>query len=59
MPTSRAMITHLQELYGEQSRTTRLKVSKRLFNLKIHEGQSVHEYCMTVIKDIEKLELDM
>ena len=28
----------------------------------MHEGQSVHEHCMTVIKDIEeleKLELDM
>ena len=55
MPTTRAMITHLQELYGEQSRTARFEVSKRLFNLKMHEGQSVHEHCMTVIKDIEEL----
>ena len=38
------------------------EVSKRLFNLKMHEEQSVHKHCMTVIKDIEeleKLELDM
>ena len=62
MPTTRAMITHLQELYGEQSHTAYFKVSKRLFNLKMHEGQSVYEYYMTVIKDIEelgKLRLDM
>ena len=34
----------------------------RDFSLKMHEGQSVHEHYMTVIKDIEeleKLELDM
>ena len=62
MPTARAMITHVQELYGEQSCTTRFAVSKRLFNPKMCEGQSVHEHCMTVIKNIEKLEkpgLDM
>ena len=55
MLTVRTMITHLQELYGEQSHTTHFEVSKRLFNLKMHEGQSVHEHCMIVIKDIEEL----
>ena len=62
MPTARAMITHLQELYGEQSRTACFEMSKKLFNLKIRKGQSIHEYCMTVIKDIEelgKLELEI
>ena len=62
MPTVRTMITHLPELYGEQSRTAYFEVSKRLFNLKMHEGQSVYEHCMIVIKDIEelrKLRLDM
>ena len=62
MKTAKAMITHLQELYGEQSHTACFEVSKRLFNLKMHEGQLIHEYCMTVIKDIEeleKLELEM
>ena len=55
MPTVRAMITHLEELYGEQSHTAHFEVSKRLFNLKIHEGQSVYEHYITVIKDIEEL----
>ena len=56
------MITQLQKLYGEQSWTVHFEVSKRLFNLKMHEGQSVSEHCMIVIKDIkelEKLEIDM
>ena len=38
------------------------EVPKRLINLKMHEGQSVHEHCMIVIKVIEeigKLRLDM
>ena len=56
MPTVRAMITHLQELYGERNHTTHFEVPKRFFNLKMHERQLVHEHCMTVIKDIEELE---
>ena len=62
MPTIWAMITHLQELYDEQSHTAYFEVSKRLFNLKMCEGQSVYEHCMTMIKNIEELEklrLDM
>ena len=62
MPTVRTMITHLQELYGEQSHTIYFEVSKRLFNLKMHEGQSVHEHYIIVIeniKELEKPELDM
>ena len=42
MPTARAMITHLQELYGEQSHTAHFEVSKRLFNLKmVKDSQSM------------------
>ena len=62
MPTAKAIITHLQEMYGEQSCIVYFEVSQRLFNLKMHEGQSVHKHCMIVIKDIEelgKLGLDM
>ena len=57
-----SIITHLQELYDEQSHTAHFEVSKRLFNLKIRERQFVHKHCMTVIKDIEepeKLGLDL
>ena len=53
MPTTKAISTHLRELYSGQSRITYFEVSKRLFNTKIHEGQSVHDHCLTMIKDIE------
>ena len=43
-------------MYGEQSRTAHFEVSKRLFNLKMREGQLVHEHCITVIKDIKEVE---
>ena len=62
MVTTRVMITHLQELCGEHSCTVRFEVSKRLFNFNIREGQSIYEYRMIVIKDIEefgKLGLDI
>ena len=42
MSTARAMITYLQELYSEQSRTACFEVSKRLFNMKMREGRWVH-----------------
>ena len=56
MPTTKSILIHLQELYGEQSRIACFEVSKRLFNNKMHEGQSMHDYCLTMIKDIEQLE---
>ena len=60
MKTAKAMLTHLQELYGEESRSMCYKVSKRLFNAKMREGRSVHDHCLTMIKDLEELEkLDM
>ena len=55
MPTTKAMITHLQELYGKQSCIVCFKVSKILFNMKMHEGQSVHNHCIIMIKDVEEL----
>ena len=54
--TARKILAHLQELYGEQSRTARFEVSKRLFKAKMREGQSVHDHCLTMIKDLEELE---
>ena len=55
MPTVRTLITHLQELYSEQSQTVHFELSKQLFNMKMHEGQLVHDHCMTMIKDLEEL----
>nr|XP_010908682.1 uncharacterized protein LOC105035001 [Elaeis guineensis] len=55
MPTTHAMITYLQELYREQSHTACFELSKRLFNMKMHDEQSAHDHYMTMIKDLEEL----
>ena len=54
--TTYQMLTHLQELFGEQSRTTKYQVCKRLFKTKMRDGQSVQDHCLTMIKDLEELE---
>ena len=60
MRTAREMLVHLQELYDEQSCTTRFEVSQRFFKVKMHDGQSVNDHYLTMIKDIEELQkLDM
>ena len=48
-------LNHLQELYGDQSHAAQFEVSKRLFKAKMHDGQSVHDHGLTIIKDLEKL----
>ena len=50
------MLTHLQELYGEQSRTAHFEISQRLFRVKMHDGQSVNDHYLTIIEDIEELQ---
>ena len=56
MRTVREMLTHLQELYGEQSRTAHFEVSQKLFKMKMCDGQSINNHCLTMIKDIEELQ---
>ena len=53
MKTAKIILTHLQELYGEQRRIARFEVFERVFYTKMHEGQSVHDHCLAMIKDIE------
>ena len=52
MRTAREMLTHLQELYGKQSCTTRFEVFQKLSRVKMHDEQSVNDHCLTMIKDI-------
>ena len=54
--TTRQMLAHLQELFGEQSRTAKYQVCQRLFKAKMRDGQSVQDHCLTMIKDLEELE---
>ena len=43
-------------MFGEQSRAAKYQVCERLFKAKIHDGQSVQDHYLTMIKDLEKLE---
>ena len=54
--TTHQMLAHLQELFGEQSHAFKYQVCQRLFKAKMHDGQSVQDYCLTMIKDLEELE---
>ncbi|XP_057994341.1 uncharacterized protein LOC131174602 [Hevea brasiliensis] len=56
MQTSSEILSHLQELFSENSRLARYKISKQLFKMKIHEGQDVGEHVQTMIRLIEQLE---
>ena len=38
--TTRQMLAHLQELFGEQNRTAKYQVCQRLFKAKMRDGQS-------------------
>ena len=53
MQTAKMILTHLQEMYSEQSQTTCFEVFKRVFHTKICEGQWVHDHCLAMIKDKE------
>jgi len=54
--TTRQMLAHLQELFGEQSHAANYQVCQRLFKAKMHDGQSIQDHCLTMIKDLEELE---
>ena len=36
--------------------TAKYQVCQRLFKAKMHDGQSVQDHCLTMIKDLEELE---
>ena len=56
MRTTKEILAHLQELYGEQNHTTHFEISWRLFREKIRDGWSVNDHCLTMIKDFEELQ---
>ena len=54
--TIHQMLAKLQEFFGEQSRTAKYQVCQRLFKVKMRDGQSVQDHCLTMIKDLQELE---
>ena len=56
--SAREILLHLQELFGEHSRTARYEISKRLFRAKMREGEEVGAHVNSMIRSIEELERD-
>ena len=54
--SAREIPLHLQELFGEHSRTARYKISKRLFQAMMREGEDVGAHVNSMIRSIEELE---
>ena len=53
--SAKEILLHLQELFGELSRTARYKISKRLFRAKMREGEDVGTHVNSMIRSIEEL----
>ena len=50
------ILLHLQELFGEHSRTARYEISKRVFHATMKEGEDVGVHVNSMIRAIEELE---
>ena len=53
---AKEILLHLQELFGEQSRTARYEISKRLFRAKMTEVEDVGAHVNSMICSIEELQ---
>ena len=51
----KTILTHLKELFGEQSRTERYEISKKIFRNRMSEGASVQTHVLRMIEWIERL----
>ena len=53
--SAREILLHLQELFGEQSRTARYDISKRLFRAKMREGEDVGVHVKGKVRMLESM----
>ncbi|GAV60377.1 UBN2_3 domain-containing protein [Cephalotus follicularis] len=56
MRDSRAILQHLRELYGENSRNAQFQLTAELYGTKMAEGSSVNDHVLKMINAIERLE---
>ena len=47
----------LKEMFGEQSRSARQKIMRQIYNIKMAEGSSIKEHCLTMISNMNTLEV--
>ena len=50
-----SIVRHLRELYNEQARTKRFKVSELFFGSKMNEGTSLVQHALKMYEHIERL----
>ena len=53
---TKEILLHLQELFGEHSRTTRCEISKWLFRAKVKEVEDVGVHVNSMIRSIEEFQ---
>ena len=54
--SAKEILLHLQELFGEESRTVRYEISKWLFHAKMKESEDVEVHVNSMIRSMEELE---
>ena len=47
----------LKEMFDEQGRSARQETLRQTYNTKMAEGSSVREYCLTMISNLNTLEV--
>ena len=47
----------LKEMFGEQGRSARQETMRQIYNTKMAEGGSVREHCLTMISNLNTLEV--
>ena len=47
----------LKEMFGEQGRSARKEIMRQIYNTKMAEGSSVREHCLTMISNLNTLEV--
>ena len=47
----------LKEMFGEQGRSARQKIMRQIYNTKMAEGSSIREHCLTMISNMNTLEV--
>ncbi|KAL3513352.1 hypothetical protein ACH5RR_026069 [Cinchona calisaya] len=56
MPRARAILLHLQKLYGEKIRSIRYEISRKLFRYKMAECLDMDKHILNMIRLTERLE---
>ncbi|XP_050245972.1 uncharacterized protein LOC126693971 [Quercus robur] len=47
----------LKEMFGKQGRSVRQETTRKIYNTKMAEGSSVRKHCLTMISNLNKLEV--